>query len=297
MTLRINPDLTASTLFGLQQATQREADALTELSSGKRVNAPSDDPAATASVIGVHAGQQQNDTFKNNVSDVRGILSAGQSALDSVVSALNQAISYGTQGGDATLSSANRQVLANQVLQVRDQVLALANTTYQGNYIFSGTQALTQPYVVDTNQTSGVAFQGNDGVNQVEIAPGQSIATNVPGDQIFSSPSADVFQALNQLSTALQSNGDIKTALAGVQSAFNQVTSQRVFYGNALKQLDSTDTYLDTDRVNLSQRENDLIGVDLSAAVVQMQQATLARQAALSAASSISQLSLLDFLK
>jgi flagellar hook-associated protein 3 FlgL len=297
MTLRINPDLTASTLFALQQATQREADALTELSSGKRVNVPSDDPAATASVIGVHASQQENDTFKNNVSDLRGILSVGQSALDSVVSALTQAISYGTQGGDPTLSDANRQVLGNQVLQVRDQVLALANTTYQGNYIFSGTQNLTQPYVVDPSDPSGVIYQGNDGVNRVEISPGQSTAANVAGDQVFSSPSADVFQALTQLSTALQSHGDIETALGGVQNAFNHVTSQRVFYSNALKQLDSTDTYLDTDRVNLSQRENDLVGVDLSAAVVQMQQATLARQAALSAASSISQLSLLDFLK
>ncbi len=114
---------------------------------------------------------------------------------------------------------------------------------------------------------------------------------------MFAAPGSDIFQAVHSLIVALQTNTGIDAAATGVRTAFDHVTAQRVFYGNALNQLQSQQTYLNSDKLQLRQQENTVGGADLAAATTNLLSAQNARSATLAAAGRISQLSLFDYLK
>src|SRR4029077_13089624 len=172
------------------------------------------------------------------------------------------------------------------------------NQTFQGNFVFSGTATSTQPFVLDSTQPDGVKYNGNANVNSIKISAGQTIPINLPGSQIFTNPSGDVLGSLNGLIAAVQNNSGIAAANTTLDQAFSQLTTQRVFYGNTLQQLQSSQTFLNSDKVQLAQQENSLVGVDLAKAITNLEQAGVATNAILSATSRIlSTLNLLDFLK
>jgi flagellar hook-associated protein 3 FlgL len=296
MSVRFNPNLYDNILSGLNSNNQATAIAQEELATGRRVNEPSDDPSATAVAIGIHAQSSQDDQFNQNISSVSGLLQTADSTLSSVVTALTQAITLGVQAGDGTISTSSRATLSNQIQSVSAQVLSLANTTYQGSYIFAGNNSGQPAYVADPASPSGVTYQGNSGVNSVEIAQGQSITTNVPGSQILTSPSSDVFAALNNLAQAAQSGNGVQAAVTQLRAVFDHVTSQRTFYGSQLTQLNSTSTYLSNNKIQLASQENTAIGIDLSQATIDVQNALTNRSAILAAGGKIQNTSLLDFL-
>jgi flagellar hook-associated protein 3 FlgL len=218
--------------------------------------------------------------------------------MNSASQLLTSAISLGTQGATGTLTAANRQSIAAQVAGLQQQMLSLANTTYQGAYIFSGTNVTTPPFTEASSAPSGVTYNGNSAVNTVEISQGQSIQTNLPGDQVFANSTGNAFAALNDLTNALNSGSGIAAANTEVQNAFNQLNNQRVFYGNSLSQLQSTESFLSQDTVNLSQQQNTLIGANLTQAISDLSQSQTAEQASLSATAQILNLpNLLQYIK
>lgn len=297
--MRVNPNIAGDVLANLWHTQEQEQTALLQVSSGKRVNVPSDDPASAAGLVQNLAASSQNDQYSKNTSAVEGQLQTIDSTLSSVVTALNQAISLGVEGANGTLSAANQQQIATQVQGIISQVVQLANASYQGIFVFSGTATTTPPFALDSTQPSGVRYDGNNGTNSVEIAPARSIQVNIPGNQFFQTPGADVFGTLNQLVTALQGGNPtaIANATTQLRTAFDGVTQQRVFYGNAINQLDSNQTFLQQEKVNLSSQQNDLVGIDMATAASNLSQADTAHQAALAAAARIVPLTLLDFLK
>jgi flagellar hook-associated protein 3 FlgL len=212
MSVRFNPNLYDNILSGLNVNNRDTSIAQQELSTGRRVNAPSDDPSATAAAIGIHGQSTQVDQFTQNISSVSGLLQTADSTMSSAVTVLNQAITLGVQAGDATLSTSDRAALSSQIQSVSTQMLQLANTSYQGSYIFAGNNSGQAAYVADPTSSTGVTYQGNSGVNKVEITQGQSVAVNVPGSQIFSSSTADVFAALSNLSQAALSGNGVPSA-------------------------------------------------------------------------------------
>ncbi len=297
MTIRFNPDLYAGILAGLNINNRDQALALQELSTGRRVSVPSDDPGATATVIGIHSRSAQLDQFSQSVSTVQGMLQTGDAALGSVVTALTQAISLGVQAGDGILSTTDRANMAGQIQNIATQVMGLANTTYQGTYIFAGTKSGAPAYVADPLSPTGVTYQGNTATNQVEVIPGQTQTVNVAGSQIFSSGSADVFAALTNLAQAAQSGTGVPAAVTQLRTAFDHVTSQRTFYGSKLQALDNAQSFLAADKVQLSSQENTAVGVDLAKAATDIQKALTERSALLAAGGKIQTASLLDFLR
>jgi flagellin-like hook-associated protein FlgL len=122
--------------------------------------------------------------------------------------------------------------------------------------------------------------------------------TNVGGDQIFTNANGNVFQSLNDLANALNSGTGIDAANTEVQQAFSQLTTQRVFYGNALDQVQNSQTYLNQEQVNLSTQQNALVGANMTQVVANESESQVAEQAALTATSQILNLpTLLSYIK
>jgi len=225
------------------------------------------------------------------------VLQTADSTMSSLVTVLTQAITLGVQAGSGSLSSTDRATLSTQIQSVSAQVLSLANTSYQGAYIFAGNNSGQPAYVANALSASGVTYQGNTATNQVEVSQGQSVTTNVPGSQIFTSASTDVFAALTNLAQAAQSGNGVDAAVAQLHTAFDHVNAQRTFYGSQLNQLDTTDSFLANDKVQLASQENSAVGIDLAQAATDVQRALTARTAILAAGGKIQTTSLMDYLK
>ncbi len=295
--MRVNPDPSGDILAALTRSEQQQERAVMQLATGRRVNVPSDDPAAAAGMVNNRARSDQTDQFVRSISTITSLQQTADATLSSAVSALTRAINLGVQGANGTMSDADRQALAEEVRGIKTQMLSLANLSFQGSYVFAGTATQTAPFVADALMPSGVRYDGNQGVNEVTVGDGFNVAMNVPGSQIFTAPGGDVFQGLQDMINALETNGDVGATVVEVRAAFDHITAQRVFYGNTLNRMDAQQTFLKSSQVQLASEENSLVGADPAAAASQLASATSARDAALTAVGKMSQLSLFDYLR
>ncbi len=296
MGIRVNPDMYSVILNGLQTNAQQEDQALTEVSSGQKLNSLSDDPAAAATLVTLRMQSSADTQYLQNVSTLTGSLNVADSALSSVVEALTTAQTLGVEGASGTVNTQNQQALAQQVQGIQQEILGLANTTYNGEYLFSGTATTTQPYVADSSAASGVDYKGNDDSNSVEISQGQAMPTSLPGSQLFSNATTSVFQSLQDLYTALNTNGNITGAVTEVQNALNYVSTQQTFYGNAVDRLNNAQTFLTQEQTQLTTTEGTTLDANMATAVTNLTQAETTQQALVQAGAQISQLNLFDYL-
>jgi flagellar hook-associated protein 3 FlgL len=297
--MRINPDILPDLLAALNDNQQQINDDLEQISSGRSVNQPSDNPAAAAALV-VNADQtSQANQFLSSISTVSGELQSADSTLNSVTTALQQAISLGVEGANGTLNASDQQALAVQVQGIQSQLVNLANLAYQGNYVFAGTATSTPPYVLDSTSSSGVTYQGNSGVNSITIGNQYTVQTNLPGSQLFSSSSNNVFQAIQDLITGLQSSNAtaISTAVGELTNASNYIDQQRVFYGNTISQLNAQTTYLNSETTQLSQQQNTLGAANMPAVISNLESAQVSRQATLESMSNTLQNNLFNYLR
>jgi flagellar hook-associated protein 3 FlgL len=295
--MRINPNLVPTILADLQQSQVSLNTALQEVSTGKSVNMPSDNPAAAADMVQNTIDTGDVDQYTQNVSSILSTVQTSSSVLSSVVTSLTQAVSLGTEGANGTNSTVNLQAIAAQVQGILSNVVSDANTSVAGSYLFGGTSTST-PYVADSTSSSGYTYSGNNDSNSVAVGDNLSVNVNVPGSQIFSDPTNNVLGSLSSLVTALKSgtSSDIATATSAVDSALNFVGQQQTVYGNAETQLNSQQTFLQQDTVTLSTQANNLVGVNLATAATDLSQAETDNSAALAAAAKVLPNSLLNYL-
>jgi flagellar hook-associated protein 3 FlgL len=297
--MRVNPNFSPTLLDDLSQVQSQEQNDIEELATGRSVNMPSDNPSAAAADVQNRALQGQNDQYLQNTTNLEGTLQTADSALSSVVTALNQAISLGVQGGNGGVSPAQQQAIAEQVQSIQSQVVQLANASYQGSYIFGGTKTQTPPFALDATQPSGVSYSGNSGTNTVEIAQGETMQVNLPGSQLFQGSGGSVMGSLQQLVTALQSgnSNNISAATTQITNSLSYLSQQRVFYGSAVTQLTNNQAFLQKEQVSLQTQDNSLVGADLATVATNLAQAQTAQQAALEALAQVIPQSLLNYLK
>lgn len=296
--MRVNPNLVPNILADLQQSQTALNQVLQEVATGKSVSVPSDNPQASAEMVGNSLETANVDQYTQNVSGVLSTVQSADSSLSAVVSSLTQAISLGTEGANGTTNSANQQAIAEQVQSILSSVISQANTSYNGAYLFGGTASSAPPYTADSSSPSGYTYSGNSDTNSVAVGDNLSVQVNLPGSQIFSNSSADVLGSLSSLVTALQS-GDtsaISAATNSVSNALNYVSQQRVFYGNAESQLNSQETYLRQETVSLTSQQSSLVGVDEAQAATELSQAETDNSAALAAAAKVLPTTLLNYL-
>ena len=198
--MRVDPSYVSGLVVSLDQSTLSEQRLTAELSSGLRVSSLSDDPVAAGQASLLNSAISRDDSFIQTAASLDSLMRVTDSALGSVVTQLTTALSLAVAGNDGTASASNLSALAQQLSGVRDQVVALANTAYQGTYIFSGSQATIRPYTVDaTTSPATTTYNGDACVGKVVTENGQQIQTSLSGSTVFSAPGADVMAALNSL--------------------------------------------------------------------------------------------------
>jgi flagellar hook-associated protein 3 FlgL len=274
--MRVDPYYVTNLVSSLDQVQASEQQLTSELSSGVRVTSLSTDPVAAGQNVSLLNQIQQDDSFTSSSSLVSGQLQVADSALGSVVTELTSAISLATSANNGTMNSSNVKSISNQISGILDEVLSLANTSYQGNYIFGGTQTSTTPFTLTTTTSPATtSYNGDGNINYLETPSGQKIQLNVSGSQIFlGSGTNSVFGALNNL-VADYSSGTVNTAQAvsdteALNTALNYVSQQRVTIDNSITQLTAASDAVTNQQTQLTAAQTNLMQADVASVSTQL---------------------------
>jgi flagellar hook-associated protein 3 FlgL len=297
--MRTDPTYIQNLAWPLNQITGEMQSLTNHLSSGLAVSSLSDNPLAAAQSSMLASQISRDDTFSQTSSSQTSLMQVADSTLGDVVNELTSAISLAVKAVNGTNNSANNSSIAQELSGIRDQILSLANTSYQGSYLFSGSQNV-QPFTLDsTTDPATVTYNGDSNIRSIETPNGQSLQTNLPGSSVFGSGTTGVLGALNQMISDL-TNGAPASTLSSDSSALttslNQVSSQRTVIDNSLSRLKSATTYNATEETQLKAQQSTLVAADQATIATQLASSEAQYQALLSVMSGLQKQSLFDFL-
>jgi flagellar hook-associated protein 3 FlgL len=274
--MRVDPNYITNLAGSLDQVQANEQQLTQELSSGVSVTSLGVNPLASGENVLLLNQIDQDTSFTSNASQVTGQLQVADSALGSVVTQLTQAISLATSANNGTLDASDVQSVGNQIAGVLAEVVTLANTSYQGQYIFAGGQTSTAPFTTSNATSPGVTtYSGDSDVNYLELPNGQKIQLNVPGNQIFQgSGTNNVFAALNNL-VADYSSGAVNTQEAvsdteALNTALNYVSQQRVTVDDSITQLTAASEATTNEQTQLTAAQTNLMQADVGTVSTQL---------------------------
>jgi flagellar hook-associated protein 3 FlgL len=277
--MRVDPTYITNLVGSLDQTQSSEQQLSAELSSGASITSLSRNPVGAGENVLLLNQIQQDDSFTQSSNLVSGQLQVADSALGSVVSELTQAISLATSANNGTMNASDVKSISNEISGILNEVQSLANTSYQGQYIFAGGKTTAAPFSTSTATSPGVtSYGGDDNVNYLELPNGQKIQLNVPGDQIFLGAGASsVFGALNGL-VADYSTGTVNTQQAtsdtsALSSALNFVSQQRVTVDNSITQISAASGAVTNEQTQLTAAQTDLMQADIPTVSTQLSQA------------------------
>lgn len=298
--MQVDPNYISNLSAAISASTAQEQTLTSELSSGLAVATLSDNPVAASANVGLASSLAQLDSFVQSSSTTEGLLQTTDSTLGEVVTQLTSAISLATQGANGTLNTSEMESIASEVSGIRDTVLSLANTSYQGSYIFSGSQGSVKPFSLDTTVSPAtVTYAGDTTTSSVVTPGGQSLQVNVAGSSVFTASGASVLGTLNQLVSDLESGSTTAVAADSttLSSALTNVSQQRATIDTSLSQMTDTSTYAQTQATLIESQQSSLLSADTATVATSLQMAETQHQALISVVSTLSQNNLFSYLK
>jgi len=284
-----NKMISDSTLRGLQTNLSRNAQLQDQLSSGKVLTRPSDNPSAAVTSMQLRTQQRLDTQYLSNIDNAAARLETGDQALATISSLLIRAKSIAVNAQDSALPSASRDALSAELVVIQKGISDAYNTQWLGRPIFGGTAQGS----VAIN--SDAEYVGNDQPVTTRIAREVSIRIDVGGRD----SGADVLPALLGNMAANIADGAVDTELYQDQldAVQKQINTTRGELGARAAQVDSTKNRVDSEQLDLKTRITNNEDVDLPKAILELQASAVAYQASLGAAGKILQTSLLDYLR
>ena len=179
-----NDTLRAAFLPALDDARRRVVETQHQVSTGLRINSPSDDPVAAARVAHLDASLARLDQYQANAAFARNQLGLEEESLNEAIEHLQRIRELTLQANNASMSAGDRHVIAAEIKQNRDALLALANTTdVDGRYLFSGYSESTTPFTIAAG--GSVVYNGDQGHRTLQISDSRFVAINDSGADVF----------------------------------------------------------------------------------------------------------------
>ncbi|MCB1859777.1 MAG: flagellar hook-associated protein FlgL [Gammaproteobacteria bacterium] len=155
-----------------------------QISTGRRVLSPADDPASATRVLGLNGALGRVQQYQDNASRAQSRLESEEGALIGATNLLQRAAELAVQGNNGTLSETDSKAVASEIRQLLDQLLSLANTQDSGGeYIFGGFQTGTKPFI--SQATGSYEYQGDLGQRRLQISPDRQVADGDNGYELF----------------------------------------------------------------------------------------------------------------
>lgn len=281
------------TLANLQNGLSRMADMQARLSSGKKINVPSDDPAGASDILRLRGDQQALTQYARNASDGDSWLTTVDSALQSSLTALRRARDLSVQGGDGALGSTSREALAAEIEGVRDTLLDQSNATYVGRSVFAGTSDAGKAF-----DSTTYAWTGTPGASvQRQVGTSVSVRVDADGSQVFGEGTTSVFALLDQVAATLRAGGDSTQHLDAIDDRLDSMLTAVSSIGARQNQVASAQQTITGRQLTTKSQLSGIEDIDLAETILDLQMQEVAYNGALGAASKVLQPSLMDFLR
>ena len=283
-----------------------------QVASTKRMAAASDDPIGAGLAVSLRETLAQLLQAQRNGDMAENKLEASQGVLTDIFSALGDVKDLAHRGMDGNISNADRQDLATQVNQMLEQLLSDANARSIDGYLFGGTQTTVAPFAATrdvngeiTAVTANPLGTGIAGQIDAELPGGLRVVTNVPGSTVFSltlpppPQDVDIFRQLINVRTNLRTGNvaNVETELTNIDAAVDKVRVVMADVGSRIGRIRDIQQRSQSDMLTLKGRLSRIEDTDIAEAAIELQQAQIVYQAALSSASKGMQVSLVDFLR
>lgn len=264
------------------------------ISSGKKINKPSDDPVGAAKVSAMKTIISRSGQYTRNISAGATNMQTSDSSLLDVHNLLERAKELAVSQAGGTATAQTRKMAGEEVGTIFTQLLQLGNTSVGGRYIYAGFKNNTPPfdasgaYVSDTNKI------------QVEIEPNTFAVINQPGSDIFCpAGGVDIFATINNLKTAMNSDdtAGIKTAMDQITTSFDQVETGQAVAGSLINQFETSKNRIEDKIVTYKQLLSGEEDLDMAEAIGVLNVQDSALSAAREVTARLFKNSILDFLK
>jgi len=279
----------------LQQANER-------VTTGKRINQASDDPAASMSVMNAGSALRALEQYQSNIKRASNRIDLEDQVLSQIGDIITRAKELAVSQSSATASDNTRKIANDEVKQLFQQIVDLGNTKFGNEYLFGGDQSDTAPFsATGSAGTLDYTTTTPQGQRSINIGDGQTIALTHDGKQVLID--TGVLDAIKDLAHALDpasatyGNAGIEAAMSKLDSSFEAVQGVVGDTGATGSRLDTAGQNLDALKANLTTFKSDLEEVDVETAMTELTNRQIAYQAALLATAKVTGLSLVDYLK
>ena len=273
----------------------------TQISTGKKLIAPSDDAVGYQRLQGLNRGTADDAAWASNITLSQTLLQQSDTALGSISDRLQRVQELAIQATNGTLSAGDRQIIAGEVRAVLDDLIGLANTKdVRGQPLFG---AATGDTAVTRDAAGNVTFTGVGDPAEIPIGDGVGIQPTQAAARVFDGiPTAtgttDVFALLGNFAAALESGGPVSTdVLDSLNSAVTQVASVRGVVGARSARLDLEASRLQDGELARATDRSSIEDTDVTAALIELQKTSTVLQATQASFAKFSQLSLFDYLR
>ena len=308
MSTRITSSMTTrSVLSDLNRIAAQQDLTRRQMSSGKAITKPSDDPYGAARAMSLRTDLAGVKQHQRNVDEAQSWMSVTSTTLSSITDLAQKARELTVQGATDTLSQSGRDAIADQIDQLIAGMKQEGNATYDGRYVLGGSRTNTPPFdsaltKTDPSVTTNDAYAGDAASQLREIGPGVTLAVNVHGDEVLGGASGstgnllgvlrDVATHLRSGDTAELGGGDIKA----VSDQIDNLLAVQARVGAGMNRLDTASSRLAQIEESTTSMLSNTEDADMAEVITNYSTQQAVYQSALNAGARIVQTSLLDFL-
>jgi len=286
----------------LRQMEVRLGRAQREVATGKRITSPSDGPDSISALLQARADHARLEQTQINLVRIKSETDGAEQALQNAVRLFDEVRTLGMSGANGIQTALTRQGIAGQVGSVLERLVALANTNVGGRFVFAGdndTNLAFDPADLTLTPPWGT-YQGAPATRQALHPTGVLFNVGISAEEIFTNPdpAKNVFAGIEALRQALLANDEdaMRSALAPLADLAAHLNSALSFYGNVQSQIGEA---IDTGarlQLRLKAEISGMEDADMTASILESQQLSYQREAALRMRGSMPQRSLFDYL-
>lgn len=297
-----NKTLTTNYLRNLNRNLAQVQKYHNQLSSGKEISRPSDNPMLVSKIMSLRDNIQANEQYNTNISDSIGWTETQDTALSDVSRTLNRIRDLMIYGANGSLSETDRAAIKDEVEMQMGQLVDILNTNFDGRYIFAGQKTMTRPFelVNDENGNKTIIYHGDENNISREISTGVTVDLLTSGKEIVGKQADDLGDFLAEVVNALGS-GDTE-ALSGdllgrIDKHLDDVLRTRSQIGAVYNRLEAAKDRNESENINLKKLLSDREDIDLAEKYMEFSVMSVVYQASLQTGARILQPSLLDYLR
>lgn len=265
-----------------------------QLSTGKKITKPSDDPVVAMKGMFYRSNLAEVEQYKRNLSEAYLWMDNSEAGVEHVNEALQRVRELTVQGSNGTLSESDKQAIAREVEQIKKDIMSVANTQVAGRYIFNGTNTSEPPVADGGTGAPQVTLNTKD--YTVEVSRGVSLKANISPQNVFGQGLFDTLQGIQE---TFDGTGtiDINALLNDLDTQMNSLSSERSELGARYNRLEMIDARIAQQEVVSTRILSDNEDADIERVITDLTTQESVHRAALSVGARIIQPTLMDFLR